>query len=744
MPRYRLRKVTENQDAINARRLLSLVDHFGLTQHQMEVTRPVSNNNLDIFLCSNPNLVKTIEVVPGMSDHLAVLTTIDVRPKPYNKRPHKVFLYKKADFDGLRKDMSDFSKKFLTEGQAHCTKDINSSWQCFKNALATAIERHVPSRNTKSIRDLPWINKPIKQVLRRKDRLYKKARQTKNPTDWAAYCKVRQHSQKLMRTAHDTYITDVIGASLLDGGNQKKFWSYVKLNRTENIGVPILKDQEGLHITDQAKAESLNRQFVSVFTTDNGEELPDKGSSSQFPAMDRIHFTQPGLENILTSINPSKATGPDDLPARVLKEVAHEISGVLAYIFQQSYEEAVLPKDWSAARISAIYKKGDKATPVNYRPVSLTCILCKVMEHVECSQIARHLDANNILHPNQHWFRKHLSCETQLINSIDDRAKSIDNKHQTDVILLDFSKAFNKVSNRKLLHKIHHYGITSHTNNWIKAFLSGRSQQVVINGQCSEPASVLSGVPQGTVLGPMLFLLFINDITDGVNSTMRLFAYDSILYREILTPADHHILESDLSTLHRWAKTWQMDFNVAKCAILSITAKRKPQIYKYSMNAQEVPRADNHDYLGVTINNKLSWKPQISKVYSKASRTLGLIKRTLHGAQMPVRKRAYEALVRPSLEYATCAWSPHTQLDKSKLEKTQRAAARFVVGDYRQKSSVTSMLSTLQWDTLETRRKLKDATMFHKIYHGLVNIPLPANIVPADSRTRSRHNLNYA
>ena len=187
------------------------------------------------------------------------------------------------------------------------------------------------------------------------------------------------------------------------------------------------------------------------------------------------------------------------------------------------------------------------------------------MEHVVCSQIGRHLDDYNILYPHQHGFHKQLSCNTQLISSIDDWASSINMKWQTDVIMLDFSKAFDKVSHTKLLHKIRHYGITSNTNNWIKAFLGNRSQQVVVNGQASNPAAVLSGVPQGTVLGHMLFLLYINDIPEGVHSKMRLFADDSIVNREILTPQDHISLNNDIDALHqchgplcgRWISMWR-------------------------------------------------------------------------------------------------------------------------------------------------------------------------------------------
>ncbi len=168
-----------------------------------------------------------------------------------------------------------------------------------------------------------------------------------------------------------------------------------------------------------------------------------------------------------------------------------------------------MPANWSSACISAIYKKGNKSILVNYRLVSLTCNLCKIMEYVVCSQIGRHLDKQNILYQHPHGFLKQLPRETEIINSIDDWAHSISMKYQTDAIILDFSKAFTKLFHTKLLHKIRYYGITDHTNNWIRAFLGNCSQQVVVNCQTSSSAMVMSGVPQGTVLGPVLFLLLL-------------------------------------------------------------------------------------------------------------------------------------------------------------------------------------------------------------------------------------------
>ena len=191
-------------------------------------------------------------------------------------------------------------------------------------------------------------------------------------------------------------------------------------------------------------------------------------------------------------------------------------------------------------------KKGNKSDPANYRPISLTCIICKVMEHIVLSHMWKHLNRNNIILRHQHGFRSGLSCETQLVEAVHDWAASMYRCHQTDLILLDFSKAFVCVPHQRLLHKLHFYRISGTTLYWVKSFLSNRTQHVSINGSHSALANVTSGVPQGSVLGTVLFLLYINDITNQIQSNRRLFADDSIVYREIRSPADHHIPQTDI------------------------------------------------------------------------------------------------------------------------------------------------------------------------------------------------------
>ena len=313
---------------------------------------------------------------------------------------------------------------------------------------------------------------------------------------------------------------------------------------------------------------------------------------SPYGVMDNIRFTQPGIEKLLKNINQTKAAGPDELPARILKETAKEISGVLSNIFQQSYDEGTVPSDWSTARISSIYKKCDKSTPSNYRPVSLTCITCTIMEHIVCSQIGRHLDYNNILNPNQHGFLVRHNSSVLYMNW---RIPSTERTRHMSFFCTSV-RASTKCLKQNFSKKIRYYGINGKTNAWISAFFGSRSHQVV-NGQSSLSVDVLSGVPQGTLLGPILFLLYINDINEGVNSQMRLFADDSIVYREIQTSADHLAIESDLNKLHHchWALSCQ----------LRSRGNHQHMITIWMTNRSNELTTRTRPYVGITINTKL-------------------------------------------------------------------------------------------------------------------------------------------
>ena len=255
------------------------------------------------------------------------------------------------------------------------------------------------------------------------------------------------------------------------------------------------------------------------------------------------------MKKLLKGLKHHKASGPDNIPTRFLKEAANELAPALGLIFSASLIQGYVPDDWKTADVTPIFKKGDRSTPSNYRPISLTAVCRKVMEHILHSQVMQHLDHHNILSDSQYGFRKKRSCDSQLILIIQDLASSLEDGEQIDAVLLDFSKAFDKVPHQRLLLKLQHYGIRGHLLSWIESFLTGRSQKVLVEGKSSSSVPVASGVPQGTVLGPMLFLLYINDLSDNVSFTTRLFADDSLLYRRIRTEEVRHILQEDLSRL---------------------------------------------------------------------------------------------------------------------------------------------------------------------------------------------------
>ena len=710
-----------------------------LSQLVDKITRPISNSILDLIVTSNPNIIENIEVLPGMSDHCLVTFDINMKPKTQRKPQRKIHLYKKCDHELIKTKVKEFVDDFLASKPED--KSVNTNWMSIRDGIASIVNKHVPSKLSKSRHNLPWITAEVKRKLRKRDRKFKKARISSSSADWKAYRSYRNYVTKYIRQCHQGYVNNVIGESLID--NPKSFWSYIRMHKTENIGIPTLKTPNKMCNYDYDKAQALNSHFESVFNKKTNQGIPDKGKSP-YPSISHLQISIDGVAKQLQNLNPSKASGPDEMSPRVLNMVANEIAPALRFLFQQSYDQQTVPDQWRQAMVSAIHKGGQKADPSNYRPISLTCICCKIMEHIVLSHIAKHLNTNSILINNQHGFREHLSTVTQLINSTNDWAKTLNTRGQTDVILLDFSKAFDKVSHPHLSAKLNHYGIRDNTLEWINSFLSNRKQSVSVNGTHSSWVNVTSGVPQGSVLGPVLFLLYINDINDHIQSTIKLFADDSILYREIQNPQDLAILQADLNTLADWADNWLMSFNVKKCAILSITRKRSPLIHTYTLREECLNRVKKHDYLGVTVSDDLNWNDHCSKVSAKASRTLGLLRRTLSPCSKRVKSRAYQTLVRPQLEYASEVWCPNTATQVKRIEQVQLSAARFVMSDYRRETHVSQMVQQLNWDLLHTRRLVQISCMMYKIQYGLVNITTPPCFIRASHISpRLDHPLKY-
>jgi hypothetical protein len=358
-----------------------------------------------------------------------------------------------------------------------------------------------------------------------------------------------------------------------------------------------------------------------------------------------------------------------------------------------------------------------------------------------------HLEKYDILSHFQHGFRSKQSCESQLIITVEDLARNLNNGLQTDLQILDFQKAFDTVPHRRLLSKLDHYGIRDSILMWIQNWLTYRTQKVVVDGESAEPTQVLSGVPQGTVLGPLMFLIYINDIGFHIDTStcIRLFADDCVLYRVIKTSHDNKVLQNDLSSLYKWSEKWQMSFNTAKCKTLRVTTKRQPLIYTYTMGNENLEYVSHHPYLGIEISHNLKWSLHINNIVAKANRALWFVRRNLHRCPQSIKQQMYTALVRPHLEYACAVWSPHITSDIHKIEMVQRRAARFVVNNFKRlEGTVSSILSELKWPTLQERRNSMCLIIMFKINSGDIAIPIP-NYVQRQTVTTTRqyHPLKF-
>ena len=398
-----------------------------------------------------------------------------------------------------------------------------------------------------------------------------------------------------------------------------------------------------------------------------------------FQILDPLEFQTKGIVSLLRNINRKKASGPDGISCWVLKEAAEEIAPFLQFIFNQSLTTGQVPGDWKCANVTPVFKKGSKKEACNYRPVSLTSVPCKILEHIIFHHIMGHLDAHHVLVNYQHGFRQGHSCESQLITIVEHLARNLDHGKQTDVLLLDFSNAFDTVPHKRLLKKLDHYGIRGQLIKWMESWLCGRTQTVVVNGSQSSPVTVTSGVPQGTVLDPLMFLLYINNIGLQITPELGLFADDSVLYGVVNNISSAEVLQSDLNKLVVWSEKWQMAFNASKSFLLRVTRFRDNVVnYTYTMMGQPITPVTQHKYLGVELESKLTWNEHISAITGRANSSLGFLTGNLHNCPEQIKTQAYYSLVRPHLEYACSVWDPHTQKNIQSIEKVQRRAARFV------------------------------------------------------------------
>ena len=496
------------------------------------------------------------------------------------------------------------------------------------------------------------------------------------------------------------------------------FWSHVRGKLKTKSGVaPLLEDVTDKNSTkfdDQEKANILQRQFASVFTNEPPGMLPHFDKKTNATITDQI--TEEIVKREIRNLNIDKACGPDDIHPQMLVELNDFISAPLAMLFNKTISTGTIPDDWRMAFVTAIYKKGPQNRPENYRPISLTSIICKIMEKLLKEAIMKHVLENNLLSKYQHGFIPGRSTTTQLLSFLDKCAEIVSVGGIVETIYFDFAKAFDTVPHKRLLKKLESYGIKGNILKWIKTFLTNRTQIVKVNGKESVAEAVMSGVPQGSVLGPILFIIYINDLPESVQSDVFLFADDTKILRQVENQEDAKHLQDDITALEEWSAKWLLQFHPDKCQVLSISKHQNTkQKHKYVLHHHELNHVSKQKDLGLTVDRRLKFTEHIAAKVKTANSMMGLIRRSFSFLDSTLFLKLYPAFVRPYLEYAQVAWSPFLKKDINMVENVQRRATKLI--DDFQNYTYSERLAKLNLPTLMYRRMCADMCEIYKHLH---------------------------
>ena len=505
----------------------------------------------------------------------------------------------------------------------------------------------------------------------RKQRLWKKYKNTKSSFDHNKYVQCKNELRSLtryLRTKHETLIASNCKK------HPKKFWSYVHSKLKSRVRIPALIKTDGTSVSgEKEKANALNDYFCSVFTDEDLSNIPTPSKTHYRSVLSEVTITREMVLKKLRDLKPNKSPGLDGWHPFYLRELAEELCTPLSILYSKSIPEGAVSSDWIESLITAIHKKGSKSCMGNYRPIRLISVICKILESLIRDQIINHMEVNDLFANEQHGFVPKRDCMTNLLIAMEKWTQVIEDGGNIDIIYTDFAKAFDSVPHKRLLTKIESLGIRGDILQWIKAFLVGRKQKVCVDGVHSSWNPVKSGIPQGSVLGPLLFVIYINDMPTKIKSLCLLFADDAKIYNE-----NSNVLQEDMKKLSEWSYKWQLPFNTKKCKSLHIGGKNNHHLY--TMNDQELDQVTEEKDLGIIIDENLKFHKHTAAAAKKANFILGLIKRSFASLDSNILPLLYKALVRPHLEYGNLIWGPHFKGDQIKLEKIQRRATKLVPG----------------------------------------------------------------
>ena len=483
--------------------------------------------------------------------------------------------------------------------------------------------------------------------------------------------------------------------------------------------------------------------FSTVFTQEPLGELPTPKTQDVTTPFTEGDITVEMVTKLLKQLHPEKAMGPDNMHPLVLRELRDVIAKPLQMIFNSSINTGIVPEAWKMAHVSAIFKKGDRKLPGNYRPVSLTSVVCKLLEKIVKGLITDHMQYNNLFSTAQYGFMSARSTTLQLLQVIEDWTKALDSGGKVDVLYFDFAKAFDTVPHQRLLAKVRSYGISAKVVNWIEAFVTGRKQRVTVGDAKSEWHDVTSGIPQGSVMGPTLFIVYNNDVPDVVRSLLKLFADDTKMYRQITAPIDRDILQEDTDSMDEWTDIWLMRFNPPKCKAMTVettTQDREPQhtytLKNSSGERTELTRVKSEKDIGVTVDCNLSFDEHINNITKKSNMLVGVIRRTYTYLDEASFSLLFKAIVRPHLEYAQAVWHPYKRKHINQIERVQRRATKLI--PTLRDLTYPERLRQLGLTTLVYRRLRGDIVEVFKILAGVYDPSVTEGLLTLSHNTRTR------
>ena len=682
-----------------------------LTQHVSSSTR--ETNLLDLCLTNDSELVQNLTVCEtfSTSDHnyFSVLLKCSAKKRPlYELKPD----FHNANWEMIRSFLASLDMRALMS-----SSDINENWTSFKGIVQKSMDLYVPRQwiNVHKPKN-PWFNRNIQRLINVKKRKWKTYKTNRSAHNKSVYnCSAKKvkaaiekakaaHEQKLFRNRKKC---------------QRSFFKYVDRCTKGKETVQTLLVQGDKIYRDEEKAEVLSSQYQSVFTVDDGSEphcdelMPPNSFSS-------VSVSDNDVLNAIKDMNPNSAPGDDDMYAKYILELRCFLVEPLKLLFRQSLSTGKIPEDWKKGLIVPIYKKNGKPeNPSSYRPICLTSIVCKLLEKIVCKHMVNYLLQNNLISENQHGFMKGKSTATNLVETLNEWTAMLDRRTPIDSIYIDLAKAFDSVSHPKLLHKLRKIGFGGEVLSWLQSFLTGRQQSVIVGNSRSTPQPVVSGIPQGTILGPLLFNIYIDELSQKVSfSSVKLFADDTKIYRKVENSDDCSLLQEDLNRLGSFFSNWQLKVNAEKCEVLHLGYNNSK--YIYSVNGAQIPAKEYCKDLGVYINDNLTFAKHIDTITRNAYYRIRQFNLCFASRDRDFKLFMYKTYLRPLLEYNPQVWSPYYLQDIDKVEKVQRRFTKFLPGLH--DVGYPQRLEALQIPSLEERRIFHDLLLLYKLVRTALNV----------------------